>query len=116
MDVSRLTGLPSPFAEELAPLNTMEEVLRWAVSRNPPATVGDVIAQDDFTHDVTLGIGWFWLVFDITCQGGIRSVTGWRHRPTAEELLDARRRDGWVPAPGQAGGARVLGHAGCRFR
>jgi hypothetical protein len=36
----------------------------------------------------------------------------WDHRPTADELLDARVARGWMPTPtGTVDGPQVLGHA-----
>ncbi|MBK8257443.1 MAG: hypothetical protein IPK82_32845 [Polyangiaceae bacterium] len=36
----------------------------------------------------------------------------WDHKPTADELLDARVKRGWEPtATGLIGGAKVLGFA-----
>ena len=33
---------------------TLDEVLRWALAREPQGQVVDVVAQDEFTHDVVL--------------------------------------------------------------
>ena len=38
----------------------------------------------------------------------------WDHRPTADELLDARLARGWTPTPSAlVEGDRILGHAAC---
>jgi hypothetical protein len=41
------TALP-----ETAALKTLEQVFRWAIARDPRLLPGDVIIQDEFTHDV----------------------------------------------------------------
>jgi hypothetical protein len=47
----------------------------------------------------------------------LTAVAVWDHRPTADELLDARLRDGWTPtASGLKTGPAILGHAACRVR
>ena len=35
---------------------TLEDVVRWGLSREPPAVVRDVVVQDEYTHDVVLPI------------------------------------------------------------
>jgi hypothetical protein len=46
----------------------------------------------------------------------VNAVSGWDHRPTADELLDARIARGWTATPtGTVDGPVVLGHAACRF-
>lgn len=52
---------------ELAPLTTLQDVVRWAFARTPPRDVAEVVVQDEFTHDVVLP--WEngrYLVFDTT--------------------------------------------------
>jgi hypothetical protein len=40
----------------------------------------------------------------------------WDHRPTADELLDARVAAGWKPTPtGTVDGPQILGHA-CKLQ
>jgi hypothetical protein len=54
-------------ARELAPLTTLQDVVRWGFARTPPRDVAAVVVQDEFTHDVVLpwdGRGF--LVFDTT--------------------------------------------------
>jgi hypothetical protein len=47
----------------------------------------------------------------------VLGVAEWDHRPTADELLDARLARGWHPTPTMlTDGPRVLGHAACRVR
>lgn len=38
----------------LAPLQLLEDVVRWSFSQAPPLPVLDVVVQDEFTHDVVL--------------------------------------------------------------
>ena len=52
---------------ELAPLTTLQDVVRWGFAHTPPRDVAEVIVQDEFTHDVVLP--WedgHYLVFDTT--------------------------------------------------
>jgi hypothetical protein len=46
---------------------TLEDVIRWALARNPPRLVERVVVQDEYTHDVVLpwSSGVF-LVYDTT--------------------------------------------------
>jgi hypothetical protein len=46
--------------------------------------------------------------------GALTAVAVWPHKPSPDELLERRVRDGWKPAltPLQDGPA-VLGHAAC---
>lgn len=37
---------------ETIDLKTLEQVFRWAIARQPRLTPGDVVIQDEFTHDV----------------------------------------------------------------
>jgi hypothetical protein len=44
----------------------------------------------------------------------LTAVAVWDHRPSADELLAARLRDGWEPTPSDLQtGPTVLGHAAC---
>jgi len=44
----------------------------------------------------------------------LTAVAVWSHRPTADELLDARVARGWTPTPtATRSGPKVLGHAAC---
>ncbi|HUM09928.1 MAG TPA: hypothetical protein VLT82_03160 [Myxococcaceae bacterium] len=51
---------------EVAPLRSLEQVVRWAFSRTPPSDVADVVVQDEFTHDVVIPWRGVHLVFDTT--------------------------------------------------
>jgi hypothetical protein len=47
----------------------------------------------------------------------MKGVSVWGHSPSADELLDARLRRGWVPTPtSTVDGEVVLGHAACRVK
>jgi len=45
----------------------------------------------------------------------VTAVAVWDHRPSADELLQARLDAGWTPTPTalRDGGEQVLGHAAC---
>jgi hypothetical protein len=44
----------------------------------------------------------------------VAAVAVWDHRPTADELLEARLARGWRPTPSALkDGERVLGYAAC---
>lgn len=48
-------------------LDTLEDVLRFGFAQRPPWELVDVIAQDEFTHDVVVrGPAPAFLVFDTT--------------------------------------------------
>jgi hypothetical protein len=49
--------------------------------------------------------------------GELTAVAVWGHKPSPDELLDKRLRDGWRPTatPLQTGPA-ILGHAACLAR
>jgi len=50
---------------EIEAYRTLEEVMRWALVRKPPAEVAEVITQDEFTHDIVLkAAADVFLVFD----------------------------------------------------
>lgn len=54
-------------ARELAPLATLEEVLRWGFASSPPREVVEIVVQDEFCHDVVMsGASGSYLVFDTT--------------------------------------------------
>jgi len=47
--------------------------------------------------------------------GALSAVSVWDHRPTKDELLDARLRSGWLPtATSTVDGDVIIGHA-CRL-
>jgi hypothetical protein len=44
----------------------------------------------------------------------VTAVAVWDARPTADELLQKRLRDGWQPTPtALQSGSTILGHAAC---
>lgn len=46
---------------------TLEEVVRWGLSQEPPRMIVEVIPQDEYTHDVVLPWGdGMYLVYDTT--------------------------------------------------
>ena len=49
------------------PLTTLADVLAWARAAVPPATIVDIVTQDEYTHDVVVEpSGLPYLVFDTT--------------------------------------------------
>ena len=71
MDVEDRAGLDAgelrALAADLAPLGSLHALLHWALRRDPPLELVDVVVQDEFTHDVVVHYrdGLF-LVFDTT--------------------------------------------------
>jgi hypothetical protein len=62
-------------AKELAPSieavvashQTLEDVVRWGLSRDPPRLVERVVVQDEYTHDVVIAYAdGVYLVYDTT--------------------------------------------------
>ena len=51
---------------DVAPLRSLEQVVRWAFRQTPPSDVADVVVQDEFTHDVVIPWRGVHLVFDTT--------------------------------------------------
>lgn len=49
---------------EVVDYRTLEDVMRWALARKPPAEVAGVVTQDEFTHDIILKAAEVFLVFD----------------------------------------------------
>jgi hypothetical protein len=106
-------------AAALSGQENLRDVMSWALSAPSgtflPAVVSEVIVQDEFTHDVI--VPWrdgLILVYrhDLTRRrdGSCRLD----HRPTADEILEARLNAGWSPRPSLLkGGDRVVGHAAC---
>jgi hypothetical protein len=46
----------------------------------------------------------------------VAAVAVWNHRPTPQELLEARLASGWKPTPSLLKeGEKVLGYAACVF-
>jgi DNA-directed RNA polymerase subunit L len=54
-------------ASQLEPLETLGQVLRWALGQSPRAEFVNVVVQDEFTHDVIVRIAAdLYAVFDAT--------------------------------------------------
>jgi hypothetical protein len=46
---------------------TLAELIRWGLAQEPPLLIADVVAQDEYTHDVIIPSGdGRWLVYDCT--------------------------------------------------
>lgn len=67
-DLTGMTpGTRAALERELAPLTTLQDVVRWGFAHAPPRDVAAVVVQDEFTHDVVLPWeGHRYLVFDTT--------------------------------------------------
>jgi hypothetical protein len=51
----------------VAQLATLADLLAWARTQTPPATVLEIVTQDEYRHDVVLPFGGdHFLVFDAT--------------------------------------------------
>ena len=51
----------------VATLATLADVLAWGRAQAPPASVADVVTQDEYTHDVVVPLGGrHYLSFDTT--------------------------------------------------
>lgn len=47
--------------------DTLERVLRWAWSQDPPTDIAEIVTQDEFTHDVLVPLApGLVLVYDTT--------------------------------------------------
>ena len=75
MKIENLANLPenelAGIEEALAKLNTLGQVLIWAVQKKSkpdflPQIVAEVVPQDEFTNDVIIPYKDFFLVFDTT--------------------------------------------------
>jgi hypothetical protein len=52
---------------EVGSFQTLEQAMLWALARKPPATLKNVVTQDEFTHDVVIEVSTAeFLVFDTT--------------------------------------------------
>ncbi len=52
---------------EVSSFRTLEQAMRWALARTPPAELLNVVTQDEFTHDVVIQVSpEGFLVFDTT--------------------------------------------------
>jgi hypothetical protein len=59
--------MPTAVLKEVKAFRTLDEVLRWALAKTPPAQVATVIGQDEFTVDVVFRIDEkTFLAFDTT--------------------------------------------------
>ena len=59
--------MPMAILEEVEAFRTLDEVLRWALAKMPPAQVADVITQDEFTSDIIIRVEEkIYLAFDST--------------------------------------------------
>jgi len=71
MPLENRAGLPSAqlaaLDAETARHETLADVVRWGLAREPQLVVAEVVVQDEYTHDVVLpyGGGRF-LVYDTT--------------------------------------------------
>lgn len=91
----------------------LSDVVNWVAALGRREVFADIIAQDEYTHDVIVRFrDEFFLVYDATWLGIVTSVSVWDHQPSADELLDFRLESGWRPTPSaMSDGAKVLGHA-----
>lgn len=67
VDTHLHAGERAELAALLSGHRTLEQVVRWTLARTPPATIADVVVQDEFTHDVI--VPWTagrYLVYDTT--------------------------------------------------
>ena len=46
--------MASDLLSEVESFRTLEDVMRWAFARKPPAQLHEVVTQDEFTHDVVI--------------------------------------------------------------
>jgi hypothetical protein len=46
--------------------HTLADLLRWCATQSPHVQVSEIIAQDEYTHDVVLPFGSHFLSFDTT--------------------------------------------------
>ena len=57
--------MPADILSEVESFRTLEDVMRWAFARKPPAQLQDVVTQDEFTHDIVIRVSdEVFLVFD----------------------------------------------------
>jgi hypothetical protein len=40
--------------KEVEALGSLEQAMKWAFARTPPARLVDVVTQDEFTHDIVI--------------------------------------------------------------
>ena len=46
--------MDSDIISEVESFRTLEDVMRWAFARKPPAQLHEVVTQDEFTHDIVI--------------------------------------------------------------
>lgn len=55
------------WASTVAPLTTLERVMRWGRDQAPPCPILEIVTQDEYTHDVVLRpAAGIYLAFDTT--------------------------------------------------
>jgi hypothetical protein len=88
-------------AHELGNVLGMGGVLAWMKGRGLELTHAQVVTHDENNVDfiVPLEPDGRCLAFGITSLGGLTAITLWPQLPTADELRERRRRDGWEPTP-----------------
>ena len=63
-------GLPverrDALAAAIAPLASLDQVLRFGFRQTPPWVLVDIVVQDEYCHDVVMAAGDIVLVFDTT--------------------------------------------------
>lgn len=90
---------------------SLETAVLWGLERGAEV---DVIAQDEYTHDVRLVLRGGTVVLDSGRIGDPMAVSIWEIRPSPETLLGRRVALGWQPrASPMAEGDEVLGFAAC---
>jgi len=47
-----MAGFPEEVLDEARALQSLEQAMRWGLSKNPRITPEDVVVQDEYTHDV----------------------------------------------------------------
>ncbi len=58
---------PDPLQEEVLPIQTLDQAIRWALARTPRAEFVNVVAQDEYTLDVIVRVTpHLFVVFDTT--------------------------------------------------
>ena len=60
LELRDLASLPAveraTLAREVAPLQTLADVVAWCARRQPPVAILNVVVQDEFTHDVVVAL------------------------------------------------------------
>lgn len=114
-DLDQLGSQFPELATSLRSVDGLSTLLPWCVEQGVDAAHIDIVAHDEYTHDAILAWRDRWLVFGVTGPGALTAVAVWSHRPTAEELLQARVLRGWRPTASMLRtGTALLGSA-CSF-